>query len=248
MGKELAIDAVTVLQGGQCRVENFSTALPAGQVYALLGPNGAGKSSLLRALAGHPDYAIASGSLTCDGESLRELSAEQRARKGLFLAFQSPVELPGVPISQLLRAARQVRLEEGQILDVLAFHGELLAAMDRLAMDHSWAGRGVNEGCSGGEKKRCELLQILLLKPRYALLDEMDSGLDRDALRLMAGVLDGLRREGMGILLVTHRKSLLDLLPPDRVLLLRDGKLLRSGGRELLHGWEMGKGGEAAEP
>jgi Fe-S cluster assembly ATP-binding protein len=248
MGKELAIDGLTVVQGGQCRVENFSTTLPAGHVHALLGPNGAGKSSLLRALAGHPDYAVVSGSARCDGESLLELSAELRARQGLFLAFQSPVELPGVTIAQLLRAARQVRLGEGEVLDVLAFHGELLAALDRLSMDHAWANRGTNEGCSGGEKKRCELLQILLLKPRYVLLDEIDSGLDRDALRLVAGVLDELRREGTGILLVTHQKSLLDLLNPDRVLLLRDGKLVRSGGRELLRDWEMGGFCRPAEP
>lgn len=190
---------------------------------------------------GHPDYAIEEGTVVCDGESLLPLPAELRSMRGLFLAFQSPVELPGVSIAQMLRAAKQLRLPKGETLDVLAFQDELFAALDRLAMERCWANRGVHEGCSGGEKKRCELLQILMLKPRYLLLDEMDSGLDREALQLVAHVLGELRMEGTGILLVTHQRPLLDLLAPNKILMLRGGRLVLSGGVEVLDAWEAGE-------
>ncbi|MDR3317035.1 MAG: Fe-S cluster assembly ATPase SufC [Puniceicoccales bacterium] len=233
MDGALSLQNVCVDHGDRRLVRDFSLELRPEELRVLMGPNGAGKSSLLKALAGHPDYAISSGSVLLDGFSVAAASPEERARRGLFLAFQSPVALPGISLAQLLRAARQERLLPGKSLDIMAFYGELHGALDALGMDRSWSTRSTNDGFSGGEQKRCELLQILLLKPRYLLLDEIDSGLDVDALRLVVQTLRSLQQEGAGILLVTHYQRLLESLSPDGVHLLQDGSLLRSGGMEL---------------
>jgi Fe-S cluster assembly ATP-binding protein len=233
MESTLSLRNLSVENGGRTLAEDITLDLRRGQLLALMGPNGAGKSSLLKAIAGHPDYPITAGELLLNGQKINSLAPEERSRLGIFLAFQNPIDLPGVSIAQLLKSARQLRLPPGGCLDVLAFYGELHGAMESLAMERSWTNRSVNEGFSGGERKRCELLQILLLKPSFILLDEIDSGLDVDAMRTVAEVLRKLLGEGSGILLVTHQRKLLDLLTPDRVCVLRGGRLVRSAGMEL---------------
>ncbi|MDR2577131.1 MAG: Fe-S cluster assembly ATPase SufC [Puniceicoccales bacterium] len=229
----LLLQDISVGSGEKFFVRGVSLVVPAGELHILVGPNGAGKSSLLKALAGHPDYAVSAGEFFLDGENLLEMTPEERSRCGLFLAFQSPVPLPGVALGRMLQVARQERQPKGAPIDVRAFYGELCNAMESLGMERSWATRFVNDGISGGESKRCELLQILLLHPKYLLLDELDSGLDMDAVNLVAETLEKLRRAGTGILCVTHRQSLLQTLNPDRIHILREGRLLCSGGMEL---------------
>jgi Fe-S cluster assembly ATP-binding protein len=229
----LAVESLTVRCGDRTLVRDFSLKIGAGELHGLLGPNGAGKSSLLKTLAGHPDYIPVSGDCFLDGQPLEALGPDERARRGLFLAFQSPVELPGVSIGQLLRTARQMRLPPGEPLDVLAFYEELYALLEELGLDRNWATRGANEGFSGGEKKRCELLQLLMLRPLVALLDEIDSGLDVDAMGWVARIIQKLRRGGTAIVLVTHHPRFLFPLDPDRVHVMEGGKLVRSGDREL---------------
>jgi Fe-S cluster assembly ATP-binding protein len=231
MGDSLSCEGLAVSSGGRTLVEGVSLAVHPGTVVALLGPNGAGKSSLLKAFAGHPDYPITAGFLRLGDAVANDFIPEDRARRGLFLAFQHPVDLPGVTVAQMLRRARQAQL--GSDFDVMAFQKELYAALDALGMGKEWLNRGVNEGFSGGERKRCELLQILSLKPRHVLLDEIDSGLDVDTLELLISTLDGLRRRGTGILLVTHYQRLLERLIPDAVHVLIGGRLVRSGTAEL---------------
>jgi Fe-S cluster assembly ATP-binding protein len=214
-------------------IRNVSISLHPGELHILAGPNGSGKSSLLKALAGHPDYMLCDGDISLDGIALREMLPEERSHCGLFLAFQSPIALPGVTIAQLLRTAREERMTSGKPIDVMAFYSELYAALDLLGMERSWASRSANDGFSGGEAKRCELLQILLLRPKYLRLDEIDSGLDIDAINVVIKILQRLRNDGIGILLVTHRQSLFKQLNPDKIHVLRDGQLLCSGGDEL---------------
>ncbi|MDR2664249.1 MAG: Fe-S cluster assembly ATPase SufC [Puniceicoccales bacterium] len=233
MAATLALRNLSLCHGERVLVKDISLDLAGGEVRVLMGPNGAGKSSLLKAIAGHPDYRPSAGQILLDGVDIKELPPEERSRRGIFLAFQHPVDLPGVSIGQLLKSARQARLGPDETLDVVAFYRELYGALESLSVDRSWANRSANDGFSGGERKRCELLQILLLKPFFILLDEIDSGLDVDGTALVANVLCRLREAGTGILLVTHSRRLLDALTPDGVSVLRDGRLVRSGGAEL---------------
>jgi Fe-S cluster assembly ATP-binding protein len=207
----------------------------AGEVHAVMGPNGSGKSTLAQVLAGQPAYTVTQGEVIYEGRDLLAMSPEARAREGVFLAFQYPVELPGVANAQFLKAAvNAVRahrgLEELDAVDFLAVLKEKMRAVD---MDPAFASRGVNEGFSGGEKKRNEVLQMALLEPRLAILDETDSGLDIDALRTVAAGINGLRRADNAFVLVTHYQRILGYVEPDRVHVLAGGRILTSGDKAL---------------
>ena len=204
-----------------------------GEVHAIMGPNGSGKSTLSKVMAGHEDYAVSSGEVMMDGVNLLDLSVDARARAGLFLAFQYPHEIPGVSNANFLRAAKKARLAEGEEIDAIQFYKQMYARMDALEMDRSFTARSVNEGFSGGEKKRNEILQLMMLEPKYAVLDETDSGLDIDALKIVARGVNAMRSPDRGFLLITHYQRLLDYIQPDFVHVLMDGKIVHSGGREL---------------
>jgi Fe-S cluster assembly ATP-binding protein len=214
-------------------IRGLSLTVPKGEVHAIMGPNGSGKSTLAKVLAGHPDYAVTSGSVTMDGEDILGLEPDERARKGLFMAFQYPSEIPGVTIANFLRAAVQARLPEGEELEAVEYYERLYEKMDLLEMDRSFTSRSVNEGFSGGEKKRNEILQLAMLEPRYAVLDETDSGLDIDALKIVANGVNSLRGPNLGVLLITHYQRLLDYIIPDHVHVMVQGRIVRSGGKEL---------------
>ncbi|MCA1659662.1 MAG: Fe-S cluster assembly ATPase SufC [Verrucomicrobiaceae bacterium] len=214
-------------------IRGLSLAVPKGEVHAMMGPNGSGKSTLAKVLAGHPDYQVTSGSVTMDGEDILALEADERARKGLFMAFQYPSEIPGVTIANFLRAAVQARLPDGEELEAVDYYQRLYEKMDLLEMDRSFTSRSVNEGFSGGEKKRNEILQLAMLEPKYAVLDETDSGLDIDALKIVANGVNSLRGPNLGILLITHYQRLLEYIVPDHVHVMVQGQVMRSGGKEL---------------
>jgi len=183
---ELRVENLRVAVGDQEIVRGLSLRVPRGEVHALMGPNGSGKSTLAKVLAGHPHYHVIAGKVLMDGENLLELEPDERARRGLFLAFQYPSEIPGVTIANFLRAALQARLPEGEDLEATDYYARLYEKMELLGMDRSFTSRSVNEGFSGGEKKRTEILQMAVLEPQYAVLDETDSGLDIDALKTVA--------------------------------------------------------------
>jgi len=206
-----------------------------GEIHAIMGPNGSGKSTLAKVLAGHPGYEPTSGSVTFLGEDLLELETDERARAGVFLAFQYPVEIPGVSIANFLRTAMQAQLDEGEELDIFDYSDLLTGRMEMLDMDRSFAERHVNEGFSGGEKKRNEILQMAMLKPRLAVMDETDSGLDIDALKIVASGVNTLVEEDpeMSVLLITHYQRLLDYIKPDAVHVMVDGRIVQSGGPEV---------------
>ena len=214
-------------------LRGLSLTVPKGEVHAIMGPNGSGKSTLAKIIAGHPDYTVTSGAVLMDGENILELEADQRARKGIFLAFQYPSEIPGVTIANFLRAAVQARLPEGEELEATDYYAELYQKMDLLEMPRTFTSRSVNEGFSGGEKKRNEILQLAMLQPKYAVLDETDSGLDIDALKIVANGVTSLRGPNLGVLLITHYQRLLDYIVPDYVHVMVQGRIVRSGGKEL---------------
>jgi Fe-S cluster assembly ATP-binding protein len=216
-------------------LRGINLQVPAGEVHAIMGPNGSGKSSLAHVLAGKPGYTVASGSVAYAGKDLLALAPEERAREGVFLGFQYPVEIPGVNNTYLLRAAlNAARRHRGQSeVDAFDFLNLLKERAALMKVDESFLSRGVNEGFSGGEKKRNEILQMLVLDPRLAILDETDSGLDIDALKVVAAGINTLRSPERAIVLVTHYQRLLDHVTPDRVHVLAQGRILRSGGPEL---------------
>jgi Fe-S cluster assembly ATP-binding protein len=216
-------------------LRGIDLAVPAGEVHAIMGPNGSGKSSLSHVLAGKPGYEVTAGSVAFQGRDLLSLAPEQRARDGVFLGFQYPVEIPGVNNAYLLRAAlNAARRQRGESeIDAFDFLSLVKERMALMKMDESFLSRGLNEGFSGGEKKRNEILQMLVLQPRLAILDETDSGLDIDALKLVAAGINTLRSPERAILLVTHYQRLLDHVQPDRVHVLARGRIVRSGGPEL---------------
>ena len=211
-------------------VKGVDLAVASGEIHAIMGPNGSGKSSLANALMGHPAYSL-EGRLLLGGEDVRELSPDEKARKGMFLAFQYPVAVPGVTVASFLRAA--VTAVRGTEAPVREFRRELLARMGDLEMDPGFAGRYLNDGFSGGEKKRLEILQLLMLKPRFALLDETDSGLDIDALRIVSRGINAAAQQDVGMVLVTHYQRLLNYVQPHVVHVFMDGRIVRSGGPEL---------------
>ena len=206
----------------------------AGEVHAIMGPNGSGKSTLGNTLLGSPEYEVTAGSVRFNGDDVTEWPADERAKAGMFLAFQYPQEIPGVSVIQFLRQALSAR--KGVDLSVLELRLATMDWMKRLGMDSSFVDRYLNEGFSGGEKKRNEIMQMAILEPELAILDETDSGLDIDALRIVA---DGIRavrdeRPGMGVILITHYQRLLDEIQPDHVHIIVDGRIVQSGGMELV--------------
>ena len=206
-----------------------------GEVHTIMGPNGSGKSTLAKVLAGHPEYEVTSGDVVFKGQPLLDLEPNERALAGMFLAFQYPTEIPGVSIANFLRTALQARLEDGEEVDLFDFQDELLDRMKLLDMDPSFAERPVNDGFSGGEKKRNEILQMAVLRPSLALMDETDSGLDIDALQIVANGVNTLREENpeMAILLITHYQRMLNYIKPDAVHVMVGGRIVRSGGPEV---------------
>jgi Fe-S cluster assembly ATP-binding protein len=233
MKKELTIENLHVEIAGREIVRGLSLSVPQGEVHAIMGPNGSGKSTLAKVLAGHPDYTVIAGKVLMDGENLLDLAPDERARQGLFMAFQYPSEIPGVTIANFLRAALQSRLPQGEELEATDYYAKLYEKMELLGMDRSFTSRSVNEGFSGGEKKRAEILQLAMLEPRYAILDETDSGLDIDALKTVAHGVNSLRGPGLGILLITHYQRLLNYIVPDHVHVMVAGRIVRSGRKEL---------------
>jgi Fe-S cluster assembly ATP-binding protein len=214
-------------------LKGVNLEIPRGEVHAIMGPNGSGKSTLSKIIAGHESYEVTGGSVTMDGLDLLAMSVDERSRAGIFLAFQYPAEVPGVSNANFLRAARQARLPKGEEIDAVGFYKELYAKMDILEMDRKFTARAVNEGFSGGEKKRNEILQLMMLEPGYAILDETDSGLDIDALRIVAKGVNEMRSPNRGFLLITHYQRLLDYIKPDHVHVMAEGRIVRSGGPEL---------------
>src|SRR6266511_4196415 len=240
--KELNIEKLHIAVGDQEIVRGLTLRVPRGEVHALMGPNGSGKSTLAKVLAGHPDYHVTAGKILMDGEDLLELEPDERARRGLFLAFQYPSEIPGVTIANFLRAALQSRLPEGEELEATDYYAKLYEKMELLGMDRSFTSRAVNEGFSGGEKKRTEILQMAVLEPQYAVLDETDSGLDIDALKTVAHGVNSLRGPDLGILLITHYQRLLNYIIPDYVHVMVAGRMVRSGRKELALELDAGTG------
>src|SRR6266436_3493648 len=231
--QQLAIEDLHVAIGDQEIIRGLSLEVPRGEMHALMGPNGSGKSTLAKVLAGHPDYQVTSGTVLMDGENILELEPDERARKGLFLAFQYPSEIPGVTIANFLRAAVQARLPEGEEPEATDYYAKPYEKMELLEMDRSFTSRSDNEGFSGGEKKRTEILQLAMLEPKYAILDETDSGLDIDALKTVAHGVNSLRNPDLGILLITHYQRLLNYIVPDYVHVMVGGRIVRSGRKEL---------------
>ena len=228
---DLHVDVLTE-DGPKEILKGVNLTINPGEVHAIMGPNGSGKSTLAYALAGHPKYEITSGSVTLDGTDLAELSVDERARAGLFLAMQYPVEVPGVSMTNFLRTAKTE--VDGKAPSIRTWTKELNEAMKRLRMDPKFAMRSVNEGFSGGEKKRAEVLQLELLKPKFAILDETDSGLDVDALRIVSeGVNRAKENTDLGILMVTHYTRILKYIKPDIVHVFADGHFVKTGGPEL---------------
>lgn len=226
-----SVHGVPILKG-------IDLTIAKGEVHAVMGPNGSGKSTLSKVICGHPDYEVTQGEVLMDGQNILDMDVDERSRAGLFLAFQYPMEVPGVSNANFLRAAMQARMPEGEELDAVAFYKNLYAKMDQLGMDRKFTARAVNEGFSGGEKKRNEILQMLLLEPLYAILDETDSGLDIDALRIVSEGVNSMRSPLRSFLVITHYKRLLEYIRPDVVHVLADGRIVRTGGYELVDALE----------
>jgi Fe-S cluster assembly ATP-binding protein len=203
-----------------------------GQIHALMGPNGHGKSTLANILMGHPRYTVQEGAITLDDADLMTLDVSQRARRGLFLAFQYPAEIPGLTVAKFLKRVADLRRDPPK--NAAAFLGELKENLKFLEIDPSFVNRYLNDGFSGGEKKRMEILQLLTIRPRFAIFDETDSGLDVDALKVVSAGINRMRGEGFSALLITHYRRLLDLVRPDRVHILERGHIVASGGFELV--------------
>lgn len=218
---------------GQEILRGLTLEVEKGKVHAIMGPNGSGKSTLSKVIAGHPDYEVTGGDVLLDGESILGLESDERARKGLFLAFQYPVEIPGVSNANFIRAALQARLPEGEELEATDYYAKLYEKMDQLEIPRTFTSRSVNEGFSGGEKKRNEILQMAMLEPSYAILDETDSGLDIDALKIVSDGVNRLRGANLGVLVITHYQRLLNYIQPDVVHVLVGGRIVRTGGPEL---------------
>jgi len=231
----LEVHGLTVEVQRRKILDGLDLVVRAGEVHAIMGPNGAGKSTLSQVLAGRPDYEVKAGTARYCGEDLLALPAEERARRGLFLGFQYPVEIPGVNNVYLLKAALNARRHHQGLPEVDAFEFLTMIRdkMKLMQMDESFLSRGVNEGFSGGEKKRNEILQMMVLEPTLAILDETDSGLDIDALKVVAHGVNSLRRADRAVVLVTHYQRLLDYIVPDQVHVLAHGKILKSGDRSL---------------
>ena len=226
-------------------LKGLNLEIKAGEIHAIMGPNGTGKSTLAYALMGHPSYEVTEGEILFDGKDMLELGADERSRAGLFLAFQYPVAIPGVTVANFLRTAlnsrRRAENPEDKGISILDFRKTLKEKMDLLKMDHAFAGRYLNDGFSGGEKKRAEILQMATLKPKIAVLDETDSGLDIDALRIVSEGVNALAGDDLGVVVITHYQRLLNHIKPQYVHIMFDGRIVESAGPELaLHLEEHG--------
>ncbi len=219
---------------GETILNGINLEIPKGEVHAIMGPNGSGKSTLSKVLCGHPDYEVTAGSAELDGADLLSMSVDERSRAGLFLAFQYPVEVPGVTNANFMRAALQARMPKGEELNVVQFYKTLRGHMKQLGIDPTFSARAVNEGFSGGEKKRNDVLQMMMLNPTYAILDETDSGLDVDALRIVSDGVNAMRAPFRSFMIITHYKRLLDYIRPDVVHVLYKGRIVRTAGYELV--------------
>ena len=215
-------------------LKGINLTIKSGEFHALMGPNGTGKSTLAAAVMGHPKFEVTKGSITLNGEDVLEMEVDERARAGLFLAMQYPSEISGVTTSDFLRSSINARRGEGNEISLMKFIKEMDAALDELEMDKNMAQRYLNEGFSGGEKKRNEILQLMMLKPGIAILDEIDSGLDIDALKVVSDAVNKVREEtGLGCLIITHYQRLLNYIKPDFVHVVMQGRIVKSGGPEL---------------
>ena len=230
---QLEINHLNVTIDDKPILNDFSLTVPKGEVHAIMGPNGTGKSTLAKALAGHEDYTIESGSAKLDGAEIIGMEPDEISRAGLFLAFQYPSEIPGVSIANFIRAAVTARLDEGEDFVATDYYKRLYEKMDLLQIDRKFTARSVNDGFSGGEKKRCEILQMLMLEPKYVIMDETDSGLDIDALKIVANGVNLMRSPDRGFLVITHYQRLLDYIVPDVVHVMFNGQIVKSGDKEL---------------
>ncbi len=226
-GLKANIDNKPILNG-------IDLTLETGRIHALMGPNGSGKSTLSNVIMGHPAYEVTGGEVLMDGKNILEVATDERARLGLFMAFQYPVEIPGVTVGRFLKRATEIRFQSDGV-NARGFIKELRSNMDFLEMDQQFINRYLNEGFSGGEKKRMEVLQMLMLKPSFAVLDETDSGLDIDALQIVAKGVNHLRSDSFGALIITHYQRILGHVKPDIVHIMYDGRIVTSGGDDLAH-------------
>lgn len=234
---ELEIKNLHVSIEGTAIVKGLNLSVRRGEVHAIMGPNGTGKSTLAYAVMGHPNYEITQGDILLDGESVLDMAPDVRSRAGIFLAFQYPVAIPGVTVANFLRTALNARRRHAvppqEEISVLEFRKLLKSKMDMIEMEYAFGGRYLNEGFSGGEKKRTEVLQLAVLEPSFAILDETDSGLDIDAIRIVSEGVNALKGPKMGVVVITHYQRILNYLEPDYVHVMYDGRIVESGGEKL---------------
>lgn len=233
MSTHFAVEGLKATIEGKEILKGIDIEIKGGEIHAIMGPNGTGKSTLASALMGHPKYEVTDGKVTLDGEDVLEMEVDERARAGLFLAMQYPSEIAGVTNSDFLRSAINARREEGNEVSLIKFIRQMESKMKELEMNPEFAHRYLNEGFSGGEKKRNEILQMMLLDPKIVILDEIDSGLDIDALRIVANGVNAMRSEERGFLIITHYQRLLNYITPDYVHVMMQGRIVKSGGPEL---------------
>lgn len=233
MSSTLSIKDLHVEIEGKEILKGVNLEVKAGEIHAIMGPNGTGKSTLASSIMGHPKYTVTKGSITLDGENVLEMAVDERARAGLFLGMQYPSEITGVTNSDFLRSAINARRGEGNEISLMKFIKSMDKTMQFLDMDINMAQRYLNEGFSGGEKKRNEILQLMMLEPKIAILDEIDSGLDIDALKVVSKGINEMRGENFGCLMITHYQRLLNYITPDVVHVMMQGRVVKSGGAEL---------------
>ncbi|PYE52582.1 Fe-S cluster assembly ATPase SufC [Paenibacillus barcinonensis] len=235
MTTNFVIEGLKATIEGKEILKGINLEMKGGEIHAIMGPNGTGKSTLASALMGHPKYEVTDGSVTLDGEDVLDMAVDERARAGLFLAMQYPSEIAGVTNSDFLRSAINARRGEGNEISLIKFIRQMEGKMKELDMNPEFAHRYLNEGFSGGEKKRNEILQMMLLDPKIVVLDEIDSGLDIDALKIVANGVNAMKSEDRGFLIITHYQRLLNYITPDYVHVMMQGRIVKSGGPELAH-------------
>ncbi|MEK4434911.1 MULTISPECIES: Fe-S cluster assembly ATPase SufC [Paenibacillus] len=235
MATNFVIEGLKATIEGKEILKGINLEMKGGEIHAIMGPNGTGKSTLASALMGHPKYEVTDGTVTLDGEDVLDMAVDERARAGLFLAMQYPSEIAGVTNSDFLRSAINARRGEGNEISLIKFIRQMEGKMKELDMNPEFAHRYLNEGFSGGEKKRNEILQMMLLDPKIVVLDEIDSGLDIDALKIVANGVNAMKSEERGFLIITHYQRLLNYITPDYVHVMMQGRIVKSGGPELAH-------------